>query len=471
MKITQITATDQEIRFTLDGPVTGEKLRVSMYSPALGEEVEICSLSMTVSGDGFTLSRRLSGRDGISFCYVVADKNGEVGGKKYVEQILPAARDYPFPEISSKKGLHVTQVEDALALGIRHAAVNVNLGDFMMEYPDGGNTIFYRFEGKDYYIRRRVAEYTDGCIKPLSEAGVSVNLILLNSQSWLTQVGEDFWDKIRHPGFEEEGAASLFDTFREEGCAYYRAFVSFLADRYTREDGMYGNITGMIVGNEVNSPWIWANVGECEMHTFAEMYTSALRIAWQCASVIWKNIRIYASLDHHWAQPQEEDPRRYYPGRDLLSSLVSYASREGEIPFHIAYHPYSADPGRADFWAEDDVTDSPDTPFVTVKNPEVLRDFLAQSPLLLDGESRRILFSEVGFHSNFTAAGEAIQKEALVRAYEKANEIPEIDAFIYYSHMDNVDEGGLNLGLWRRKPDSDEVDGRKPAWDAYREME
>ena len=141
MKITQITATDQEIRFTLDSPVLSEKLRVSMYSPALGEEVEICSLSMTVNGDGFTLSRRLSGRDGISFCYVVADKNGEVGGKKYVEQILPAARDYPFPEISSKKGLHVTQAEDALALGIRHAALSVNLGDFMMEYPDGGNTL------------------------------------------------------------------------------------------------------------------------------------------------------------------------------------------------------------------------------------------------------------------------------------------------------------------------------------------
>ena len=471
MKITRITATEEEIRFTLDAPVTGEKLRVSMYSPALGEEVEICSLSLSVSGDSFSVSRRIAGRDGIAFCYVTADKNGEVSGKKYVEEILPTRYDYPFPEQTSKKGLQVVLTEDALALGIRHAAVNVNLGDFMMEYPDGGNTIFYRFEGKDYYIRRRAAEYTDRCINPLSDAGVSVNLILLNSQSWLTQVGEDFWEKIRHPGYNDEGAMSLFDTFREEGCAYYRAFVSFLAERYTREDGMYGNITGMIVGNEVNSPWIWANVGECEMHVFAEMYASALRVAWQCASVIWKNIRIYVSLDHHWARPMEEEPRRYYPGRDLLASVVSYATREGEIPFHIAYHPYSADPARADFWAEDNVTDSPDTPFVTVKNPEVLRDFLAQSPLLLEGKSRRMIFSEVGFHSDFTEAGEAIQKEALVRAYRKAGEIPEIDAFIYYSHTDNRDEGGLNLGLWRRKPDSDEMAGRKPAWDAYREME
>ena len=471
MKITRITATGEEIRFTLDAPVTGEKLRVSMYSPALGEEVEICSLSLTVFGNSFSVSRRIAGRDGITFCYVTADKNGEVAGKKYVEEILPTRYDYPYPEQTSKKGLQVVLTEDALALGIRHAAVNVNLGDFMMEYPDGGNTIFYRFEGKDYYIRRRAAEYTDRCIKPLSDAGVSVNLILLNSQCWLTQVGEDFWEKIRHPGYNDEGAMSLFDTFREEGCAYYRAFVSFLAERYTREDGMYGNITGMIVGNEVNSPWIWANVGECEMHVFAEMYTSALRVAWQCASVIWKNIRIYVSLDHHWARPMEEEPRRYYPGRDLLASVVSYATREGEIPFHIAYHPYSADPARADFWEEENASASPDTPFITMKNPEVLRDFLAQSPLLLDGESRRMIFSEVGFHSDFTEAGEALQKEALVRAYEKANEIPEIDAFIYYSHKDNADEGGLNLGLWRRKPDSDELDGKKPAWDAYREME
>ena len=471
MTVTRIIATENEIRFTLDTPLLEEKLRVSMYSPALGEEVEICSLSLRVSGDSFTLSRRLSGRDGLTFCYVVADKNGEVTGKKYVEEVLPARYAYPYPTVSSKKGLQVTMTADALDLGIRHAALSVNLGDFLMEYPDGGNTIYYRFEGKDYYIRRRVAEYMDNCIKPLSAAGVNVNLILLNSQSWLTQVSENFWDKIRHPGFEEEGVTSLFDTFREEGCAYFRAFVSFLADRYTREGSTCGNIVGMIVGNEVNSPWIWANVGECEMHVFAEMYVSALRIAWQCAAAIWKNIRIYASLDHHWAQPMEEDPRRYYPGRDLLTSIVSYASREGEIPFHVAYHPYCADPTRADFWREEEAIDSPDTPFITVKNLPVLRDFLAQSPLLSGGESRRILLSEVGFHSDFTEVGAELQKEALVRAYNKAKEIPEIDAFIYYSHEDNPDEGGLNLGLWRRGPDSDEVDGRKPAWDAYREME
>ena len=106
MTITRITATENEIRFQLDTPLSEEKLRVSMYSPALGEEVEICSLSLRVSGDSFSLSRRLSGRDGLTFCYVVADKNGEVTGKKYVEEILPARYDYPYPTASSKKGLH-----------------------------------------------------------------------------------------------------------------------------------------------------------------------------------------------------------------------------------------------------------------------------------------------------------------------------------------------------------------------------
>ena len=114
--------------------------------------------------------------------------------------------------------------------------------------------------------------------------------------------------------------------------------------------------------------------------------------------------------------------------------------------------------------------DSIDTPFITMKNPEVLRDFLALPPMRTDGVSRRILLSEAGFHSDFTEAGEDLQKEALVRAYNKAKDIPEIDAFIYYSHEDNPDEGGLNLGL-RRASNTDEPGEKKPAWAAYRDLE
>jgi hypothetical protein len=74
--------------------------------------------------------------------------------------------------------------------------------------------------------------------------------------------------------------------------------------------------------------------------------------------------------------------------------------------------------------------------------------------LLLKGEPRRILLSEQGFHSDGTQAGEDLQAAAYAYAWQKIDSDPGIDAFILHRHVDHSHEGGLNLGLWRRKPDS-----------------
>ena len=75
------------------------------------------------------------------------------------------------------------------------------------------------------------------------------------------------------------------------------------------------------------------------------------------------------------------------------------------------------------------------------------------------------------FHSDFTEAGEALQAEAYRRAWAIVQEIPEIDAFIYHAHRDNIEEGGLNLGLWRRRPDSGEPDAPKPIYEIFRTID
>ena len=448
------------------------RIRVSLFSPALGEEAELCSVSLTVSGSEFTVSRRLAGRDGAFLCCSLSDETGDIGGVRYVTQIAAPKREHPYPTAASKKGLQVAMTDDALALGIRHAALNVNLCDFLMEAPDGGNTIFYRFDGEEYYIRKNIAEHMDRQIKPLSDAGVLVNLILLNSPVWLTAAPPRFWNSIRHPGYDEEGNISLFDVMRERGCRYYRAFVSFLAERYTREDEAHGRIVGMIVGNEVNSQWIWANAGETPFGDYAAQYTSALRLAWQSAALIWKNIRVYASLDHFWAGSMfPEQPLRTYSGRDLLTAVAHCCALEGNFPWHVAHHPYPEDLFRPDFWNDETAPDSPDAQRVTFKNLTVLRDHLALPEMRYGGESRRVILSEQGFHSDFTPEGEALQAEAYRRAWEIVDAIPEIDAFIYHAHRDNIEEGGLNLGLWRRKKDSGEPDAPKPIYHIFQKID
>ncbi len=47
-----------------------------------------------------------------------------------------------------------------------------------------------------------------------------------------------------------------------------------------------------------------------------------------------------------------------------------------------------------------------------------------------------------------------MQAAAYAYAWRKVMADPGIDCFILHRHVDHRHEGGLNLGLWRRKPES-----------------
>ena len=52
------------------------------------------------------------------------------------------------------------------------------------------------------------------------------------------------------------------------------------------------------------------------------------------------------------------------------------------------------------------------------------------------------------------SAGERLQAAGFCYAWEKVARLAGVDAFIYHRQVDHEYEGGLNLGLWRRKPGS-----------------
>jgi len=83
-----------------------------------------------------------------------------------------------FPETSSKKGLQVQMVDDAIALGVKHAALNVNLAA-MIDLSGGTNHSTWQSDGVTYHFRRSVIEILDAQVGPLSHAGMVVTLILL----------------------------------------------------------------------------------------------------------------------------------------------------------------------------------------------------------------------------------------------------------------------------------------------------
>lgn len=478
MNIQTITATASSICLLLDQPLSSSA-QLSLYAPVYGKEnapLYECSLPAADTAC-ITIPRDVAGRDGVCLRYEVRVNGQRIPGKCYVESIQDAPRCFPYPEVDTKKGLQISDAADAKILGVRHSAINVNQGDFLLPAPVEGNTIEYVYDGRTFYFNRHVVEENDKRLKDLSDIGVIITLILLNSRNWSAgRVPDDFWAVLRHPDYTDDDPEALISQFNlctEEGLAYYRAFIAFLTDRYTREDGAYGRVYGMIVGNEVNSGYVWCNAGQKDVQAYTTEYTHIVRVTWQTAAAVYAHIRIYLSFDHFWRDANfgNNQPLKYYGTKPMLEILNRLALEEGQIPWNIAFHPYPQDLNYPDFWNDTMATEDDNASIITFRNLEVLARFTYEPEFLCNGQRRRIILSEQGFNSHFTPESEVLQAAAYGHAYRKIMSIPEIDSFILHAHRDNIAEFGLNLGLWRRKKDSGEMDAPKPIYYVFKAID
>ncbi|MBO5041570.1 MAG: hypothetical protein J6D87_01255 [Clostridia bacterium] len=479
MKITSITANKKTIRLMLDTPLSPDaEAQVLAFSPICQEDLTpLAILTPETAGNMLTVDRFACGRDGLCLSYALMVDEEIMDGVQYVTDIEESDRTFPYPVVDTKKGLQVVDYKDAKELGVRHSAINVNEGDFLMPAYEEGNTIEFEHDGRTFYFRKSHVEKMDETFVGLSEIGCVISFILLNSPHWRCDIDPAFWEIIKHPDYtgkaeDGTGLISAFNLVTEEGLAYYRAFIAFLTDRYTREDMAHGRVVGMIVGNEVDAGYIWCNSGEMTMEEYVTEYATALRVTWQTAATIYAHMRVFVSIDHFWTAAMDENqPLRYYKTRDMLVYLNEMATEQGQIPWHIAHHPYPEDLNFPDFWNDKQATPDDDAPIITFKNLEVLARFIYRPEFLLNGERRRIILSEQGFNSHWTPESEVLQACAYGRAYRKIMEIPEIDSFILHSHHDNAFEFGLNLGLWRRKKDGSGMDAPKPMYYVFKAID
>lgn len=472
MNIQKIIATQSCIEFITDTPVK-EEITVNVFSPALGEEKKVAQLIAQNNNGCLSIDRFIGELDLVCCRFELISNNEVLSGRHYVEEINNSLRNFDYPVADTKKGLQIWNLDDAIELGVKHAALNVNLGDFMLAEYEENNTIEFKLDGRTYFFDKNQTLKNDQRIKRLSDVGIIITYIVLNSKNWNKKVDDKLWNIIKHPSYATEGTISQFNIIEDEGINYYRAFIAFLSERYTREDEKYGRIVGMIIGNEVNSGYIWCNAGELTCDEYAKQYTTALRVAYQTSRTYYSNMRIYISLDHFWNGGMNLDlPLRYYGSKELLSNINSYCKNEGEVAWNIAHHPYPEDLNYPDFWNDKTATDDLETTRrITFKNLEVLAEFLYREEYLYNGERRKIILSEQGFNSHFTTESEVLQAMAYGKAYKKVMSIPEIDSFILHAHKDNYYEFGLNLGLWRRKKENNEEDAPKPIYYVFKAID
>jgi hypothetical protein len=373
-----------------------------------------------------------------------------------------------FPVAASKKGLQVQMIDDALALGIKHAALNVNLSR-LIATTNGAETITWMVERMPCFLQPGALRGLDEQVKRLSDAGIVVSLILLiyePSDSAVKRI-------ILHPNYSSECPNHLgaFNTVTPEGVRNLRACFEFLAERYTRPGYPYGRAANFIVGNEVNSHWFWYNMGRAPMEKVADDYLKAVRLCHGAVRRFSSSARIYISLEHHWnIRYPGGDPQQAFAGRPFLDYFARRAREGGDFDWHVAFHPYPENLFECRTWNDKSATLSNDTPRITFKNLEVLPRYLRTSELLYNGKSRRIILSEQGFHTPDGPEGETRQAAAYAYAWYRANAMAEIDSFILHRHVDHAHEGGLKLGLWRRNESSTspcEPTSRKRIYDVF----
>ena len=362
---------------------------------------------------------------------------------------LCAPNPQPYPTPPSKKGLQIQMADDALALGIHHCALNLNLAGLIQLTPQP-DSLSWEMEERTYHFSRR---YLDSLqVKRLSEAGVVVNLIVL----YYTGSRPELDAIMRHPGCATNAPNRLtaFNTSTADGRRHFRAAMEFLADRYSRADAAHGRVWGYIIGNEVNAHWEWYNMGHARATDVVDDYLRTVRIAHAAVRSASANARVYLSLTHYWTQLHGNNPLRACGGKEFLDEFAKRARAGGDFDWHLAHHPYPENLFEPRTWLDKRPTPRDDTPKITFKNLGVLAAYFRRPEMLHEGRPRRIILSEQGFHCPDKPEGELWQAAAFCYAWEKVARLDGIDALILHRHVDHSGEGGLNLGLWSRKSGS-----------------
>ncbi|MHC4123851.1 MAG: DUF5722 domain-containing protein [Planctomycetota bacterium] len=391
-----------------------------------------------------------------------------VGNMHYVTDLSKiGSRDFKIPWPKSIKGLSgIIDVDDAIKTGIKYAEYGMAISH-LIDWGNPNPTVTWEVEGEKIPINMDIVHGFDTALKKMTEAGINITVGVINKMPTVNS-----GSPLIHPTTDTESGAhyGAFNVVQWQGLRCYRAAIEFLADRYTRADGKYGLISGIIVGNEVPNHWSWYNMGRANGLKMAREYTIALRIADLAVRRFHKDLRVYASLDHWWTikglKRHPHTKKQYHalkriPANKLLSGIDSLCHKEGDFPWNVTFHPYPEILGEPRFWRDKMTTMRFDTPMITFKNLEILPAFLRQKKYLYQGQPRHIILNEQGFQTLSSPDGEKIQAACYAYAFHKLRHMPEIEAFMYYRQSDGRGEGNLRLGLWTRKEGTEHALGKK----------
>ena len=467
--VVRVQLEGQEFLIEAQFPSQGD-VKLLLLQPHEGnDEGERLSLDWDLA-DGVwtaTVNRLVDGRDNLLSRFQLVDMaiGKPLGQACWVGNIeSDARRTFKFPKAKGIKGLQcIEDIDDALHLGVKQAALNVTL-DQLVDWRTDSGQVSRQVDGKTVCFHAGYVAHIDSQLKRLTDAGVVNSLIIYNRIP-----GTRDGSPLVHPGTDLAKSpfrVGAFNLATAEGVRVYRAAIEFLADRYSNPKSGHGLAKRFIIGNEVQSHWHWYNLGEMPQRQVVNEYHRALRVAHLAAHSIHPGIQLYVSLDHHWSAQMGNNPQLSMSGKYFLETLNAIAKAEGDFDWHVAFHPYPENLFNPRTWEDASATASFDSKKITFKNIEMLPAFLRQPRFLHNGKARRVILSEQGFHSTDGKNGERDQAAAYAYSYYRVKQTEGIDAFILHRHVDHPGEGGLRLGL-RSSRDG----GVRPIYNVFRQAD
>ncbi|MBO5303769.1 MAG: fibronectin type III domain-containing protein [Lachnospiraceae bacterium] len=359
--------------------------------------------------------------------FVVACKSGKkykiISDAKYITnpEVL-ATYTGKGPQVTSKKGLQVEELSDSLEIGTKHAVINWTLNSLLNN--DAVNKMEYVYKGKTYYIDADQIQRNDELIQAYNKAGVRVTIILLlpkDNNSTGTQA-------MQFGGYPSTKYSSV-KTSSKAGAQTFEAIMTYLAGHYGTEENL---VTGWILGNEINAPYVWNYGGNKKLSTYIKNYARSFRICYNAVKSVNKNANVYVSLDNNWNRDFDSG-NRYFSSKAVLDSFYKQMKAQGNIVFRIAYHAYPQGMGDPIFWDDSLATNSTNSQIINFKNLTVLTNYVKKN----FGKKYKIMLSEQSFN---TSRGEVMQAAAYAYAYYMSEGNDMIEAFIYGREFDHPEE-------------------------------
>lgn len=444
-----VAAASEEIRFRWKSPSAGSVL-IRAYpltggAPAQGRVVWEGDAAIGTA----RMERMVNGEDGLFARYQLepAGTGAAAESAQYVSDFdaLPR-RLSPTAGRASKKGIAcLLDGADGEALGFEQFNQNIDIGG-LLDLQSPAPKESFEYEGRRVGLRPGAVSALDKALQAAGSASHRVTGILLNNVSAKTSRESPLVHPLTDPAVVPIGP-SAFNTATAEGVFYYRAILFWLVDRYTREDAAFGRLSGLVIGNEIQSHWSWYHLGASASEVVIREYGDALRIADLVTRSLHADFPIYVSLDHHWALSASEDTRKGFSAVEALEGLNTIAKRGGDFPWNVAFHPYPENLLDPQFWKDQSAPLRFDAPRVTFHNLEVLPAFLNQERFLMGGKARRIALTEQGFHCPKEPEGELLQAAAYALAWKKVQALPAVESFLYHRHVDHPHEHGLLCGI------------------------